>query len=330
MRVLIAASDLPNEPALVQAAMDQGLDVVRRCVDAVDLMAAAAIEPDVPILASFGLPRLDISALRNHRAVIITSSIRQSQTLPADGIRSWVSVNESPAEIIRAFTAEVGAKRGVWPVKGSDEPPPPTRVIAVTCAAGSPGCTTTAIAIAKAQQSVTCLIDADVHDPALAFRLGVVDDLSGIGLALRHATNATLTPRAVAASCARIGRKRFLLSGHRGASLHHTAQVITVAAAAFHTVVVDYGLFSDFPVPYDERIVVMRAEDLSVARTVRLLRDYPEHLGSAIIAVTGLRGRRTLNAVREIFDKEHLSQALVNARDVRVWNKVLATETEER
>ncbi len=327
MRVLLAASDLPNEPALVQAAIDQGLDVVRRCVDAVDLMAAAAIEPDLPILVSFGLPRLDVSALSGHRAVLITSSIRDSQTLPGGGIRSWVSANESPEEIIRAFTAEVGAKRGVWPVTGSAEPRQSTRIIAVTCAAGSPGCTTTAIAIAKAQRDVTCLIDADTNDPALAFRLGMIDDLSGVGLALRHATNATLTPRAIAASCARIGRKRFLLSGCQGASLHHTAQVISVAGAAFHTVVVDYGLFTEFPLPYDHKVIVMRAEDLSVARTVRLLRDYPEHVASAVVAVTGLRGRRTLSVVRRIFRKEQLPQLLVNVRDVRTWSNGFTTET---
>jgi hypothetical protein len=330
VKALLAASDLPNEPALVQAAIDQGVDVVRRCVDAVDLLAAAAIEPDLPILVSFGLPRLDVSALSGHRAVIITSSIRQSHTLPADGIRSWVSANESPEEIIRAFVSEVGAKRGVWPVKGSEEPPPATRIIAVTCAAGSPGCTTTAIAIAKAQRDVTCLVDADLNDPALAFRLGVVDDLSGVGLALRHATNATLTPRAIAASSARIGRKRFLLSGFSGATLHQTAQVIAVASAAFNTVVVDYGLFTNFPVPYDHRVVVMRAEDLSVARTIRLLREHPTYLDTALIAVTGLRGRRNLASIRQIFEKEQLPHRLVSVRDVRTWGKELKTEREAR
>jgi hypothetical protein len=328
MRVLLAASDLPSEPALVKAAIDQGLDVARRCVDAVDLMAAAAIEPDLPMLVSFGLPRLDVSSLSGHRAVVITGSIRDSQSLPATGVRSWVSVNDSPEDIIRAFTSEVGAKRGVWSVSGSDESPPATRIIAVTCAGGSPGCTTTAIEIAKAQRETTCLIDADVRDPALAFRLGVIDDLSGVGLALRHATNATLTPRSIAASCARIGPKRYLLSGYPGASLHHTAKVVSVAAAAFHTVVVDYGLFTDFPVPYDHRIVVMRAEDLSVARTVRLLRDYPEFLGSSTVAVTGLRGRRTLGVVRKIFDEEQLPHQLVNCKESRVWKKAFVTQQE--
>ncbi len=325
MRVLLAASDLPNEPALVKAAIDHGLDVARRCVDAVDLMAAAAIEPDLPMLVSFGLPRLDVSSLSGHRAVVITGSIRDSQSLPATGVRSWVSVNDSPEEIIRVFTAEVGAKRGVWAVSGPDEFPPVTKIIAVTCAAGSPGCTTTSIAIAKAQREATCLIDADVRDPALAFRLGIIDDHSGVGLALRHATNATLTPRAIAASCARIGPKRFLLSGCQGASLHHTSKVVSVAAAAFHTVVVDYGLFTDFPVPFDHRVVVMQAEDLSLARTVRLLHDYPEHFEQASVAVTGLRGRRTLNVVRKIFDKERLPHQLVNSKDSRVWGKSFAT-----
>lgn len=328
MRVLLAASDLPSEPALVKAAIDQGLDVARRCVDAVDLMAAAAIEPDLPMLVSFGLPRLDVSSLSGHRAVVITGSIRDSQSLPATGVRSWVSVNDSPEDIIRAFTSEVGAKRGVWSVSGSDESPPATKIIAVTCAGGSPGCTTTAIEIAKAQSETTCLIDADVRDPALAFRLGVIDDLSGVGLALRHATNATLTPRAIAASCARIGPKRYLLSGYSGASIHHTAKVVSVAAAAFHTVVVDYGLFTDFPVPYDHKIVVMRAEDLSVARTVRLLRDYPEFLESSIVAVAGLRGRRTLGVVRKIFENERLPHQLVNCKESRVWKKAFVTQTE--
>lgn len=326
MRMLIAASDLAAEPEIVQIATKHGHEVVRRCVDAVDLLAAASVEPELPMLVSAGLPRLDVSALAPYRAVLIASGLRQAENLPRAGIRSWISATETPLEIVRVFIAEVGDRRGVWQVHDPEDPAPLTRIIGVTCAAGSPGCTSTAIAIAKAQQHHTCLVDADVTDPSIAFRLGVVDDLSGIALALRHTTTASLTPRAVAASCAWLGQNRFLLSGHPGTSLHHSTRVISVAAVAFHTVVVDYGLFTDFPVPVDHRVVVMRAEDLSVARTLRLIRNYPNHLASATVAVTGLHARRTLSTVQRIFAKENLTNPIVDVRKVKAWSRALATK----
>ena len=42
IKLLLAVPELPQEQGLVAAAGDAGLHVIRRCVDGVDLLAAAA------------------------------------------------------------------------------------------------------------------------------------------------------------------------------------------------------------------------------------------------------------------------------------------------
>jgi hypothetical protein len=58
MRVILAAPDVLVEPELVAEAPRAGVTVVRRCVDAADLMACAAIDADTPIVVGAGVPRM--------------------------------------------------------------------------------------------------------------------------------------------------------------------------------------------------------------------------------------------------------------------------------
>lgn len=57
-RVILAAPDLLVEPELVAEAHRAGVAVVRRCVDAADLMACAAIDAATPIVIGAGVPRM--------------------------------------------------------------------------------------------------------------------------------------------------------------------------------------------------------------------------------------------------------------------------------
>lgn len=70
--VLVALSGLPDEPELVRAAEPVGLRVVRRCVDAVDLLAAAALAERCPVVVAATLPRLtpDVVARLGDRLVV--------------------------------------------------------------------------------------------------------------------------------------------------------------------------------------------------------------------------------------------------------------------
>lgn len=57
-KIILAAPDLLAEPSLVAAAGPAGLKILRRCVDASDLLACAAAEPDAAVVISAGVPRL--------------------------------------------------------------------------------------------------------------------------------------------------------------------------------------------------------------------------------------------------------------------------------
>lgn len=56
--VILALGGLADEAELVRAATPCGLEVLRRCVDAVDLLAAAAADSQIPVVVSSGLGRL--------------------------------------------------------------------------------------------------------------------------------------------------------------------------------------------------------------------------------------------------------------------------------
>jgi Mrp family chromosome partitioning ATPase len=71
-RVILALAGLSNEPDLVKAAQSAGLDVVRRCVDAADLLGAAAGDPTCPVVVAATLPRLapDVVARLGDRVLV--------------------------------------------------------------------------------------------------------------------------------------------------------------------------------------------------------------------------------------------------------------------
>lgn len=74
--VILALAGLGNEPDLVRAAQSTGLDVVRRCVDAADLLGAAAGDPACPVVIAATLPRLapDVISRLGDRVVVGVSA----------------------------------------------------------------------------------------------------------------------------------------------------------------------------------------------------------------------------------------------------------------
>lgn len=74
--VILALAGLGNEPDLVRAAQSTGLDVVRRCVDAADLLGAAAGDPACPVVIAATLPRLapDVVSRLGDRVVVGVSA----------------------------------------------------------------------------------------------------------------------------------------------------------------------------------------------------------------------------------------------------------------
>ena len=61
--LLLAAPGLAQEPGVVVAAPTRGITVLRRCVDTVELLAAAAADPQARVVVSATLPRLSADAV---------------------------------------------------------------------------------------------------------------------------------------------------------------------------------------------------------------------------------------------------------------------------
>lgn len=249
-RLLWAGGALEEEPFLLAAVVEAGAVIVRRCVDAADLLAAAMLEPAAVVVLSATLPRLDAEVVERvaayQRPVIglaadaaemdvltrwaVTACVgaRDVDDLiamideavpPATGIPATdVTTTASPASVAptRGDPASgVAAEAGVW-TAGTQLAPPSGAVIAVWGAAGAPGRSRTALGIADEiarSGQHCCLIDADLRAPSLDLDLGVVSDTSGLLVLGRQADRGLLTEQALLASAREVRTGLALVTG---------------------------------------------------------------------------------------------------------------------
>ena len=105
--ILLGVPDLPQEQELVTAAGTRGLRIVRRCVDAVDLLAAAAAAPLAVAVVSAGLPRLStdaaarIGAGRPGRLIGLAADDVSAERLREVGVRSVCRCGPSDPGLVR-------------------------------------------------------------------------------------------------------------------------------------------------------------------------------------------------------------------------------------
>lgn len=258
--IVFAAGGLPEESSYVAAAAAAGLDVVRRPLDAADLLATAAADPAVAIVFSMDVPRLTADLVRrlcaDDRLVIGLAPDSAHEQVRSWGVRAVVAPQEPAVTMQAIATAVLAQSSGVWSpqvpsLPTADSPSSDDgRVIAVWGPHGAPGRTTTAIALAQAFGACgrsTCLVDADTHAPAIALSLGVLDDVSGLIVACRQAELASMQPASVRACCRDLGNGVALLTGIpeaarwpdlRQAPLERVWQALR---QAFDVVVVDVG-----------------------------------------------------------------------------------------
>ena len=119
--VLLAVPGLAQEPDLVVAAPARGLQVRRRCVDAVDLLAAAATDPEATVVVSASLPRLSADAVERmavggRRVVGLAAGTSDADVLRALGVVDVVLVGPTPAATARAARCRLcrhGERAGV-------------------------------------------------------------------------------------------------------------------------------------------------------------------------------------------------------------------------
>lgn len=241
--VVLAAPGLAGETDLVAALARPGahVSIVRRCVDAIDLVGAAAsgcahaavIGPHLPRLARDTIARL--AAARVGVLGVVAAGDDAGERMLRDLDVSEVVVI-APGDIEQAIgqlsraVRESGAASvdGVGVVDTSDDvtsplsgidlgaDSPPGSLIAVWGAHGSPGATSVAIALADelarmGEQSL--LIDADTLGGSTAMALGVLDEASGLAVACRHADAGTLDALTLAQAARSLGEGWRILTG---------------------------------------------------------------------------------------------------------------------
>ena len=270
--LLLSVPELPQEQGLVTSAGDAGLHIIRRCVDGVDLLAAAATEPNAAVIVSAGLPRLSTDLVEricapadgsaSRRIIGLAANDADAQRLSSLGIECVIRTGPTAEATVRALAdglADPGAGVGVWstgcwepdlPTPASPDVRAPGRIIVVWGAIGSPGRTTVASGVAEALAESgqrVCLVDADTYAPSVTMTLGIVEESSGLLVACRHADNGSLTD-AVLRGCARQVRGTWCVLGGLPAAeqwpdLRPAAleRVWDTCRTAFDVTVVDIG-----------------------------------------------------------------------------------------
>lgn len=240
-----------------------GIEVRRRCSDAVELVAAAAISPSIPVLVSAQLPRISPEVLGKiaedgRKVIVITHSEQQEQL-----VRSWnigvVRRIEYPflgtpdlnleqlleSETVQSEVAETERSTTVPDARVSRAA---GQVVCMWSAIGSTGRSTLALGLAESWAKSgerVLLIDADTYAPSLGTALGISDEVSGVVVACRYADHNALDERTLASSCREIDRNLWILTGISDPvrwpeiQSHSLNRVIDVSRMYFDHIVID-------------------------------------------------------------------------------------------
>jgi Flp pilus assembly CpaE family ATPase len=252
LSVLSLADGAAWEERLVTA-FERGphpVEIVRRCVDVVDLLAVAASGQGRAALLASGIRRLDTDAIDRLRAAGVApvgvaprGDTAAEELLRAAGV-THVLPHDAEAGVVASVLAEaVRAERpdaepdptarrsqrafadpstsmplppGAGPPMAPDEPARRGSVIAVWGPTGAPGRTTVAVALADELSRVggaSLLVDADVYGGTVAAVLGLLDESPGLAAACRQASGQRLDAAALAALCWQLGPQLRVLTG---------------------------------------------------------------------------------------------------------------------
>ena len=286
--VLTAVSDPRWEADIVSAlARDDGVRVVRRCVDLADLLAAAAAGLARAVLLSADLRRLDRDALTRLAVagvavvgLVAPGDEQADRRLRQLGVAHVLPADAGADEVSATLVAAVGAADALGgydyadpravlaaPVDdGADAPEPlepgSGRVLAIWGPTGAPGRTSVAVGLAAELAELgisTMLVDADVYGGVVAQLLGLLDEAPGVAAACRLANNGTLDLAGLAELAVQVRPGLRVLTGiaraERWPELRPSAleAVLGLARSLAAYVVVDcgFGLERDEELSYD-------------------------------------------------------------------------------
>lgn len=262
--LLLATPEVPREADLVAAAPAAGLRVVRRCIDAADLLAAASTDPSAAIVVSAGLPRLSVDIVRRlgGRVVGLAAGAADDLVLRGLGVDDVVPTAATADVTMRALRDRCSARDpdgpgmavpGVWPTDldpGTTPAAPVGCLVAVWGPMGAPGRTTIATGLSETaarEGRSTLVVDADTYAPSIGLALGVVPESGGLLAAVRQADAGLLTAATLTALTRRIRGSWHILGGlpsvDRWPELHPTGldRLWETCRAAFDVTVVDVG-----------------------------------------------------------------------------------------
>ncbi len=216
--VVLAAPDLVGESEIVAAwsQQDAEVQVVRRCVDAVDLLGAVASGCAHTAIVSPGLPRLGLDTVARlaSAGTDVVGVVAQGDdkgeralrdfrvprvvVLPPGDVRQRMSVlvralRDTPASRVGSVLSggHESSLDTLDPLDSGDAlPPEPGRLVTVWGPHGAPGRTCVAIGLADEigrKGTHALLIDADTSAASVALWLGMLDEASGIAIACRQA-----------------------------------------------------------------------------------------------------------------------------------------------
>lgn len=249
--VLCAADGAAWEERLVTGLerTPAGVEIVRRCVDVVDLLAVAASGQGRAALVSGGLRRLDVDAVDRLRAaaVVPVGVVARGDTAAEERLRSigieFVLPDDADAavaasvltEAVRAAAEPAGPQTpsrslrtfadpstsmpippGAGAPVPTDEPTRRGSVVAIWGPTGAPGRTTLAVTLTDELcrlGAAGLLVDADVYGGTIAAVLGLLDESPGIAAACRSASAQRMDPATLASLCWQLGPQFRVLTG---------------------------------------------------------------------------------------------------------------------
>lgn len=195
-RVATGLVDQDQEARVVRALADHnGVELVRRCRDVVELRAVVATgQADVVVVeaALRGLDRDVVQALRSRGVLTVVLTEEDADRLAALGGSPILSAG--PDGLVKALAGQTARVPTSTPSGTSAQS---GAVVAIWGPSGAPGRTTVAIELAAAlcrRGTDTLLVDADTVGPAVGQQLGLVDDTSGVAAAVRIASAGVLRP----------------------------------------------------------------------------------------------------------------------------------------
>ena len=259
-RVIWCTPDRRDESSWIAEVTGRGFTVVRRCVEATDVLAAATIEDQAAIVVDVDTPRLSadiVSALpgRDRRRIVaiaadddalvrarswgLTAVVHGLSADLVDRVIDQLQVGEQPEERVSSGPGSASQR---------DRREAHRAITAVYGAIGAPGRSTVALGLAESWAHAgerVCLIDADTIGPSLALLVGMTEDVSGLLVASRYADQGALDARSLATACRRLTERLWLMSGIGSADRwhqlrpHSLERIVSVCSQNFDRVVID-------------------------------------------------------------------------------------------